>query len=299
MSLKNEIIRFNHRIDALIQGESPLPINDNDKELLEIAKQLAQTDLSAESKRLVSIRQDILSGSTTPIHNRHLSKNNRFRLVYASVASIVLFMLIVLTVPPLRHLAQDIIGRFGNLIITDAPTQYELARNGTPTSTPRPRPTGTPPGESFISLTYNEIDALLDFPIYIPQYIPDGFNFCCYGGNFFGETPNHALAFYSRQAGYHDDMLNIRQQLPDESSDLIEFAVGDAVIEEVAVNGNAGLWVGEALVGQRWTPSGEQSYVTYNFLYWEQDGYVFSIQSDVLSQEEILRIAESMVPAQN
>lgn len=75
-----------------------------------------------------------------------------------------------------------------------------------------------------------------------------------------------------------------------------EFAIGDANPEAVMVRGIEGIWIEEVLQGME-RSEGERTFFGYNYLLWEENGFLFTIRSASLPQAEMLRIAESLLPA--
>lgn len=197
------------------------------------------------------------------------------------------------------YVGQEDMLRIGNLLITNAPTYAEIVRDGLPT--PTSIPNLTPVSEPFQPLTYEELAARVNFPIYVASYIPDGIEFCCYTGNFNG-TPDSAIASYQGnylnfQGEFSPFPLIISQTIQTSENATDEFPIGDAPVEGVLVNGIEGIFIEQSLQGISTIAGWRTVYTTANLLFWEQDDFVFRIASDALSKAEMLRIADSLAPA--
>jgi hypothetical protein len=115
--------RFTRDVDALLRGETTAP--SDDQALLDLARDLMAADFSAET------RLDLLRPRLAKPTWKGIIMSPRYRYVRWFVTTAVLLALAaaaILTVPPLRAIAQDILRRIGIYNVTDAPTSYEISQ---------------------------------------------------------------------------------------------------------------------------------------------------------------------------
>lgn len=125
--------------------------------------------------------------------------------------------------------------------------------------------------------------------VYKPSYVPDGYQlFFAAGEPDGGGIQSYGKPEPSNPVGAY---LTI-QQGPTEGR-FAEYAMGDeALVVEVQVRDVTGTWT-EAPTGMA---QADGDLMTYNekYLIWEEDGLTFLMISNALSQEEMLKIAESL-----
>lgn len=292
MNERKHIREFVARLDSALHSNKrngPAAVGD-DQDLITLAQTLVAADLSQESTRLGQIRADLVqkTAARRP-DDRRQNQPVPIRLAWRALAIGLLLCLIltgaVLAIPPLRSLAQDILGQIGTLIFTNAPTDYEIV-----SQTPTLRPFSTPiPGgvrqvvESQLR-SAQEVSALAGFTMSTPDYVPDGYQLAARDAWLVTGKPA-ALSTYHSAAS--DDSLGIQQALIIDGEARHEFGVGEAPVVELAVRGVTGLWVEQYAV---WPGTG------VNMLVWEERGFMFTLHSAHLSLDEMLRVAESLTP---
>lgn len=213
------------------------------------------------------------------------------RLMAYAAAAFAALVVITLSVPPLRVLAQEVLDNLFNrtpadvmpfvtpLVITVQPTPVSQTVYSTP------------------GVTLAEVQAQVDFTIKAPAYLPERYSF--YGASI--DAPGLVTLSYIRRG----DILNISQS---RAADAQTFEVGaTADIQVVDINGVPaeyveGFWVADM------ESSGDQAEVqgiiwqnkgNYQQMRWQQDGIVYWMHSAVgsgtdLPLDEWIAVAESL-----
>jgi hypothetical protein len=264
--------KFTHDADALLRGETPT-VADADRALLGLARELLSADFSAET------RLDLLRPRPAKPTLKGIIMSPRYRYVRWFVTTAALFTLIVaiiLTVPPLRAIAQDILRQIGRFIFTDAPTSYELSQMPLPA-------TGLVLSDETFWIDSNEqsYDPVPGFAVL--EVLPDGFNLAGHG---WGST--HGLFVELTRYTRPDDpnaMLTVQKANISNYDGEIDYTAGDAQTETVTVRETNGIWI------ERFNARPD---LTVKILVWEEQNTLFWLQSSVLDQAEMLRAAESV-----
>lgn len=211
------------------------------------------------------------------------------RLMAYAAAAFAALVVITLSVPPLRLLAQEVLDSLFNRapadnIAFETPVAVDL------------RPTPISQAVYATPATLTEVQSQVDFPVKSPGYLPDGYEF--YSASVDG--PGLVTLSYIR-GGY---MLNISQSLV---SDAPVFEVGaTADIQALEINGSPaeyveGYWIADVeqsgdqaeMQGRIWQDGG------YQQLRWEQNGIVYWMHSVIgsgtdLPLDEWIAVAESL-----
>ncbi|MBA3470324.1 MAG: DUF4367 domain-containing protein [Herpetosiphonaceae bacterium] len=197
-------------------------------------------------------------------------------------------------IPPLRALATDILQQLGVLTITNAPTvvEQELATR------PEDREKNLPSVglDGFSSVGAAQVSAAAGFPVYEPQYLPEG-------GRLFDwesiriEDPTPRAAIISMyQISTKPTYLTLTQQ-PQSSLTSDEIQVGSATTQKVMVGSNEAIWIERIALAKTGPNNEELAYV--NGLMWQADGYHFWLSGDTDTSLETLKsFAESLAPGQ-
>ncbi len=137
----------------------------------------------------------------------------------------------------------------------------------------------------------DDIQAQVGFPVYFPTFIPSGFTVHERRAYIEGEMAI-AAAYYNTPLTSPDSPIVLYQAL---GSPVLNYTENQfSQHETVNVRGQSGEWV--TLVSFNLYPKHLGAYgIQSNLLIWEEDGYTFIIQSNSLSLELSLRIAESLM----
>jgi hypothetical protein len=270
--------QFQRDVDALLRGETPSSADADDRALLDLARELLAADFSAET------RLDLLRPKLAKPTLKGLIMSPRYRYVRWFVTTAALFTLIVaiiLTVPPLRAIAQDILRQIGIFNFTDAPTHYELSQMPLPA-------TDLVLSDSDMVWMDNDEESTDPASWYaILDYVPAGFEFAGYGwGNMHGR-----FVLQTRYARFDDPgaMLTVQKADMTFYERKIDYTAGDAQTETVTVRETDGVWI------ERFNARPD---ITVKTLVWEEQNTLFWLQSSVLDQAEMLRAAESVLITQ-
>jgi hypothetical protein len=210
----------------------------------------------------------------------------------AAIMALVIAVSTVALVPSMRAWAQSVLAQFGPLIITDAPTWSEVVINTPPAPTPIGQPTATPIAGPLPIMTIEEASDAAGFQVLAPEYVPTGYRLVS-RGVLTSEVGVFVYATCATESGEERISIGQMQYVPGFES---EFPVGDAPTVDVTVRGQPGLWVEGAKLGIQNNDSGGSELYGVNVLIWEEGDDLFSLRSAELALEEMLKIAESLMP---
>lgn len=247
-----------------------------------------------KARLIETLKQQAMEGR--PMNTRQGVPRLRWRVALGVAIMLLLLAAAIALYPPSRAWAQGILGRLGPFFFTNAPTLSELALTATPTPWPT-SPTVTATGESLNMqrvqvMTAEEARALAGYAMLDPGYLPEEYE--SYSFEVWLSQGPQALEV-DQTYGNGPDVLIIRQiYLPDGGNGVSEFPVGDAVVEEVTVRGQPGVWVEETNLGQHQNEDGTAVLTKWSMLMWQEGDFLFWIYTNALSKEEALKVAESL-----
>lgn len=291
----------------------------NEQHIKQALEQIAERDVPGDA--------NLWPGIQTRIEQQRRPHPNHWRMRHAflgTAASLVVLMLVFLAVPPLRTFAQQVVRQIGSVTImtfdsepyavtvdehgvtvSDIESAESITADNLPVAVDEVQIAVSPDKvqmENGEALT-NEVielpaDAMLEmlddllsiaeasdrvgFPAYQPADLPQKYTV---DARYVFDMVDTWKEVHTRYISTDDDTtLTLSQQLDDENRELVMMFPKDQPMEDVLVNGNPGLWIAGTAEIER------------NELMWEQDGYVFKLSSDGLTQEEMLAIAESVAP---
>jgi len=285
----------------------------NDK-ISMILKNALEKEIPSGSVNLWPGIQASLVSRTKPVgqqkeKNPSSSLRRPFRFALPAFAFTVFLVVFVLT-PQGRALAQDLLHRIGNFVISNEPSDAEeyvaALQSGTPTPTVDPNWVCTDCPEPLIvgMLTQTQVSEKAGFPVYVPTYIPDGYVLSS-RDVLFTDSSTTANASYQVELDppLHDGLqesgiIAITQTLVANDADPWEEGVGDVPIVDVFVREQAGVWLEQVPIIPIQNEQGEWDYARWNQLIWTESGYNFMIQtnmpSDLLPLDELLKIADGL-----
>jgi hypothetical protein len=310
--------RFNQDVDRLLNAAGrtdaePLPAEY--RQALDVARRLASTDFSPESRSRLALRRRLLSRMDAREHLRKEKPMRTYpqlklrRPLYLAI-SIALALLLAVTflIPGGPAVAAYNISTNVKLIMLGA---YSRAQQIEATVTGKPMPDdswhvelfrdvgfavgfggGGPPGtnpEVRSVTTLEEAQEIAAFDIRVLKHLPEGYAlreiklapvWTGPAALVFPSAPSVFL-FYG---GLEGDIVVVEQPVGTQSSDASSMAVGtftsfmtNGTLEEVDFNGRTAAWADSRL------------------LMWEEDGIGYTVGgSKVRSLEEVIRIAESL-----
>jgi hypothetical protein len=312
--------QLEHDIDRLLDGHA-LPdhaeLGHEYQQALETARLLARHDVSHESRIRKSLKRQLLNR----IHDRreewspqekgkNIMKPHTKLFIRMGMIAAVFAALIAL--PPVRAFAQDLLKQVGPLIIvsqTEVPWSPPPAGfNPTPVpggsviDTPQPGqgsgqdtpsngPTPAPADPNVRSITPEEAFAQRGFKVLMPAYIPNGYTL--------GVAPNFVHIQAERIASSmvytttDNAYLSIAQSTFNEQEKL-PFSVGDARVSELTIREQKAIFIEDALLMTVQDANGQNIDLPVDYLMWEENGQFFIIDATRLSQQEMIRIAESL-----
>ncbi len=276
---EDRTLRFFDLVEHLPAGQMAEPRDPGNADLAHAAWILAEVP-----RRAFALREGALAERLAR-QKAERPENLPRRAALALVLTAAL-LVIALSTPAIRALAQQIVHQVGNLLLTTGPSwgerALEMEKAGLAGGTPMPLPNLDPETAS----------AQAGFPILMPSYLPEGYTLAkiivmkSETGTFVGVT----------YTSY--EVLTLLQWKFTDPHDLVEFPIGQADVEEVEVRGHRGVWLegchGSILVGG----AGRMWLGKENVLIWEENGIIYQLQSGPekpLSLEEMMRIADGLV----
>lgn len=207
--------------------------------------------------------------------------------------------------------AQEVLGQVGPYFFTNNPTRMEQQFTATSEAHPLQIPRGAPAPTSEIHNTRSvgEASTLAGFEILVPENLPDGYELVNVRVTKVMPDDSSSIVVVNTQyqAERYQDALYIQQRTYslDDPRIPFEFRVGDAKVVELQVREQSGIWVeGTNLHYSQVTPPsypepgviehGEIELIPWNLLLWEENKFLFLLHSPVLSQGNMLSVAESL-----
>lgn len=300
MQTEERMRELNADIDRLLcQPDTVTKRGDREyDEMLEVAQVLATADVSALSQKQQATRYRLLHPAT-PRHSLGL----RARPALTGALIVLALLVVVITVPPLRVMAQDVIDSIGRLFLTRQPTaaEQEFASEELRFEDMVPEP-----------LTLTQAQERVDFPIRLPSYLPEG-------------VALHNVTVTEEQDSvvvtltYGGPYLLTIEQMDLREEGTFTLPLGDAVIPQPVMVGEVdGVWLEHVPAGIGGLASEEQPEVFAhrllfyeNILTWEEegriyvistnsskppesDGLIVTLEEPALSLAEVVRIGESL-----
>lgn len=303
--------RFDQDVQTLLQSGT-LP-NQNSQDLPQGYREAlitAQTLRSAQVAHLSQVRESLRqkynrSGDQQDMwSNNHwkgsvpmffgfskLSPTRRFAVLFALIA---LFLSLSLTIQPVRALAGQMIGQIGLFHFTQEAAipdewigqeNFQSAANAT--STPLPI-------QSLNGLSREDAEQKAGFAPLSPGYLPACFSFNSYNLLDRQGAPSLLTAYECPGESIYDRVFLELDQTRMQGGKKIDYPIGDAQPVEIALRGQTGLWINQAPIGVQTDRDGKTQQMAVNLLVWEEDGFFFQMRSNQLSQEEMVKIAESL-----
>lgn len=300
--------RFDQDVQTLLHsagltGQTDLP--QDYLKALAVAQTLRSTEVTHLSRVRYSLRQRLIRSGEQPgvwsnkaYQGVHTMKTGLSKLTPARQALIVLTLLVLilslsLTIQPVRALAGQILGQVGFFNFTNetaVPEEWigQENFNSAAQSTSLPE-------EDLRGISESEAEQQVGFVLYTPAYFPECFTLNSRNILAGQDTPMVLTAYHcpGQVSGYDAVFLNLYQaRLQGEPA--TEFPIGDAQPVEITVRGQKGLWIDQAPIGVQSSREGKTELMPVNMLVWEESGFLFQLHSNKLSQEEMLRVAESL-----
>lgn len=191
----------------------------------------------------------------------------------------------LLIYPPTRVQAFNFLRQIGVLTVTTTDEPDTLA----PTALP-PDPAQKPVTASSAA----EASELTGFQVLAPAWLPDGYS--AEGG--IGILPNGkgkivGAGFANTAAG---TFILIDQYRSGTGDSFADYVSGNETVQDIQVRGHEGVWITGRLMTNPTIAEqqGEKALRGSNWLIWEENGIVYTIISDGLDQDAMLKLAESL-----
>ncbi|MEA3339161.1 MAG: DUF4367 domain-containing protein [Chloroflexota bacterium] len=194
----------------------------------------------------------------------------------AALAALIMTISIVAFVPSVRALAQEMLDALMGHV-----TQIKVItiEEGMVT---RERVVTV---ESTEPQTLAEVQARVDFNIWLPTCLPKGYTEM----RFETPSPNQVVIQFHTLPGSGQSIRSFElYEIKGDAGRLL----GGETVQELLVNGNVAIWTkGKAT---EYDEAGNSSPLVHYVLYWEEDEISFALSSYTLPLEEMVRIAESL-----
>ncbi len=297
-----EVLLLSENLPGLELSDLPLDYQEG----LEVARALRGARVAHLSRVRTSLRQQLtrsgarwgwwLINRNQGVHpmKTRLSKLSPFRQAGLALATLALFISLSLTIQPVRALASQILGQVGFFNLTNEeaiPTEWIGQKNFNSIAEATLTPVSV---QSLQRLSVQAAEQQVGFAVYAPSFLPT-----CYTLNdrivlLDQDEPGVLTAYHCPGSSvYEDAFLHLSQnRVLDEPR--MDFAIGDAHPVEVIVREQQGVWIYQAPIGVQTNPEGETELMPVNILMWEEEGFLFQLRSNKLSEDDLLRVAESL-----
>lgn len=304
MSHDDRVRQLNADIDRLLrQPGATVESGDRDyDELLGVAQVLARADLAALSQTRQATKQRLLERTTAGRRS-----SIRLQPVLVVAMAVVVLVAAVVTVPPLRAMAQDAIQGIGRILFTREPTPAEelFATEGELRFDDAPIPE---------QVTLAQAQERFGAPILTPTHLPEGMALQSVGIVEGEDT-------IAVQLTYGGEFLVTISQMRTRDGSSLELPLGGTVIAQpVTVRETEGAWLEDVPNAIGGLASEEDSDVIGgrllfydNLLIWEEANVVYTVRANsgrapegegivvtggepALSLDEVVQIAESLQP---
>ena len=282
---------FNTALDELLAATiAQQTMATPDDALLQIAQQIATTDLSQQSRIRHSLRRELL---TTQVPQGGTSMSYR-RMLKLAVATLLMVTLLGMATPGFRALAQSWLAKVGIVTVTNE-TENLIAPTVTfdptaPTSTPIPLdvadqiPTTLQEEGPVTNMTVAQAAELTGFDVVRePSYMTAGYVFN--GRGAFGWGDHISVSTYYNVVGDHMNLLSISQSRGGEPYTIK--AGSAATSHEVQVGEFTATYIANVDLQS-------SDGVLFNILLWEEGDYIFMMTSPSLDEAEMVAIANSL-----
>lgn len=212
----------------------------------------------------------------------------RYRYVRWFVTTAALFTLIVaiiLTVPPLRAIAQDILRQIGIYNVTNAPTSYELSQ------LPIPVVELARGGSEWHPIAQDTGEADFNW-LAMLETMPDGFDTVTRGIESNLEKQIGYFTTRYTRTGDPDIEVRLNQMHRFSREKLLDFTAGGAQTEAVEINGEQGFWV------SRFSDAADvdvQMLIWHEDVYRQNDALLVWLTGRGIGKDEMLIIARAVI----
>lgn len=252
----------------------------------------------------------------------------KLRAIPFALAALTVLVIAIAVTPAGQVFAQNIWQKVGPLIIVNkvppnqAPSAFDATATPLPGSgtvpqplpaltgpTPRPgegsgneqaadplaSPTPMPASNIFEPLSDQMVWEKYGFQVLQPAYLPADYQNI--SEHQVSRTENGRIVsrtvYDTASTAFDAPYLSIQQSTTQEETP-VEFMVGDAQVSQVSVRGYTATYVEDANLMTVQDAAGNDVTIPVDYLMWEENGSFFLMDATQLSQEEMIRVAESL-----
>lgn len=298
-------------------------MNLNEQDIRQALHRIAEQEVSDDMNLWPTIERRLKQAQAAPAAPHRLP-----RILVTTALALGVLVLMLLTVPPLRTFAQEVVRQIGAVSILFVETTpgeltvidpdgnevtvevYPVDGEDVPEYAAPPImamlfehgatdgiSSTTEPMTQALRLSSLELSSIeaasnrVGFPVYAPGSIPEGYELTTRYTLLPPEPEQagmmgvHTLYMLRGTAEAISRTVELIQHRfsPDQQTQMWMFITENTPVEDVTVRGQPGVWV-EGRAGKT------------HMLLWEQDGFTFMLQSNSLTQAEMLVVAESVGP---
>jgi hypothetical protein len=245
--------------------------------------------MNDDEKFFKRFQEELPSEFTTSLYKRITlpmntqTKTRSFRQVGLVFA--IAFALLIASIwvyPPTRAMAYSLLRQIGAFTFTNELPQHQ-------------EPTLPPPDPNHQLVTASsaqDASQLVGFTVLAPQSLPAGFaqeGLLSIQPNGNGRT---VISSYANEA--MDQFILINQYQYQAGDSYTDIVAGEEQLRDVEVRGNSGVWITGRMMVNPFDNEHSTILLSSNWLYWEENGIVYTIMSYGFDLQEILQLADNL-----
>jgi len=218
---------------------------------------------------------------TLPMNTQTKTRSLR-QLAFIFAIAFALLVASIWVYPPTRAMAYSFLRQIGVFTFTNEPPQ-------------RQEPTLPPPGPDHQPMTASsaqEASQLVGFFVLAPQSLPAGFTqegSLSIQPNGNGKTVTSAYANESL-----DQFILINQYRYEAGDSYTNIIAGEEQLHDVEVRGHSGVWITGRMMVNPFDDEHSTQLLSSNWLYWEENGIVYTIMSYGPDLQELFQLADNL-----
>jgi hypothetical protein len=207
------------------------------------------------------------------------------KIVLTSTIALLLMIASLLTYQPIQAQALNFLRQIGVFTVT------------TENESDTPLPTALPPDpdqKPITSASAVEASKLAGFQVFAPAWLPDGY--LAEGGISILPNGNGKVVVTGFADSETGSFILINQYRAGLGDSFTNYVSGNETVQDIQLRGHDGVWITGRLMTNPMIAEQQdkEALRESSWLIWEEKGIAYTIISNRLSQEEMLKVAESM-----